>query len=181
MRGPLLAGIDGAVVRRFGEEARERIVSLLPDEHADVLRRGRPDPLAAHDVDLLRLYCDLASRVYSLDPAAFRALGRDAVEHELAPFLRTVVLPGRLRDVLPRVVNILSRLADFGVWTLDQTLLDPVILRIDDFLPVTPLLRSFYEGVLERVVQLSVASEARATQLPAPTASPRFELEVTVG
>lgn len=178
-RGPVLLSIDAAVERRFGDEARERVVALLPDAHADELRRGRPSPLDAHDIDAVRVYVEIASRVLGVDAAGFQELGRAAVDRELAPFVKTLVLPGSLPEVLRRCVSILARLLDFGVWTLVRATSEIGRIRVDDLGLVSPLLRAWYLGVIEGIVRRSVSPDAEVVEIgPSEAGASVFEIEV---
>jgi serine/threonine protein kinase len=119
-RGPVLASIDGAIERTRGELDRERVVALLPDSHAEELRRGRPSVLDAHDIDVVRRYIDTAGRVLQLNDKTFRDMGRDALLYELAPFVRTLIRPAEFYDTLNRMVAILKSLFDFGLWSITR-------------------------------------------------------------
>ncbi len=178
-RGPVLLSIDAAIERRFGDEGRERVVALLPDAHADELRRGRPSALDAHDIDAVRVYVEIASRVLGVDAAGFQRLGREAVDRELAPFVKTLVLPGSLPEVLRRCVSILARFLDFGVWTLVRATSEIGQIRVEDLGLVSPLLRAWYLGVIEGIVRRSVSPDAEVVEIgPQEAGASAFEIEV---
>jgi hypothetical protein len=158
-RGPVLASIDGSIERIFGEIDRERVVALLPDSHADELRRGRPSVLDAHDIDVPRRYLDTASRVLSLRDDVFISMGRDAIAHELGPFVRTLTTPVDLADGLPRILAIARALFDFGNWTLaradrSQPGVRAFVVTVSRFELASHRLRLWLIGVLSRIVEL---------------------------
>jgi hypothetical protein len=180
-RGPVLLSIDAAIERRFGDEGRERVVALMPDAHAEELRRGRPSALDAHDIDAVRVYVEIASRVLGVDAAGFQEFGRLAVDRELGPFVKTLVLPGSLPEVLTRCVSILAKLLDFGVWTLKRATSEIGSIRVDDLGLVSSLLRAWYLGVIEGIVRRSVSPDAEVVEISPPEAgAPVFEIEVTL-
>lgn len=142
-RGPVLASLDGSLERTRGEMDRERVVALLPDSHAEELRRGSPSLLDAFDIDVVRRYVETAARVLQLSEDAFVAFGREAIDHELAPFVRTLTRPfagvdgqggprpqaaGDMTERIPRMITIVRALFDFGTWTVthrDETVTPP--------------------------------------------------------
>ncbi|MBL9021160.1 MAG: hypothetical protein JNL21_03120 [Myxococcales bacterium] len=178
-RGPVLLAIDAEVERRFGDDGRERVVALLPDAHADELRRGRPSALEAHDIDAVRIYLEIASRVLGIDAATFQDFGRVAVDRELAPFVKTLVLPGSLPDVLRRCVTIVSRFLSFGVWTVVKSTPELGTIRVEDVGVLSPLLRSWYLGVIEGIVRRSVSPDAVVVDTSSVDAGPSvLEIEI---
>ena len=175
----MLLAIDAEIERRFGDDGRERVVALLPDAHAQQLRRGRPSALEAHDIDAVRVYLEIASRVLGIDAAAFQEFGRVAVDRELAPFVKTVVLPGSLPDVLRRCVTILSRFLSFGTWTVAKATPELGTIRVEEVGVLSPLLRAWYLGVIEGIVRRSVSPDAQVVEAASANAGPSvFEIEV---
>jgi serine/threonine protein kinase len=169
-RGPVLASIDGSIERMFGEIDRERVVALLPDSHAEELRRGRPSVLDAHDVDVVRRYVDTASRVLSLRDDVFVSMGRDAVRHELGPFVRTLTAPTDLADGLPRVVTIVKALFDFGTWSLQRADRSQpggraFVVTVSGFELASHRLRLWLVGVLTQIVELQVGHAVPIVEL----------------
>lgn len=178
-RGPILLAIDAEIERRYGDDGRERVVALLPDVHAEELRRGRPTALEAHDIDAVRIYLELASRGLGIDAAGFQEFGRLAVDRELAPFVKTLVLPGSLPEVLRRCVAIISRFLSFGSWTLVRATAELGTVRVEDVGVLSPLLRAWYLGVIEGIARRSVSPDAVVVDTTRPEAGASiFEIEV---
>jgi len=167
-RGSVLRSLDAVIEVTYGELERERVVALLSDVHAEELRRGRPNALEAHDVELVRRYVDIASRVLVIDVVGFFHLGRKSVDGELMPFVGTLVKPADFGDLLRRAVAILRCFFDFGAWTIDSEGRDVAALRIDEFELVPPLLRSWFLGVVQRIFEHAISSEARVIDATPP-------------
>ncbi len=179
-RGPVLLSIDAEVERRYGDDGRERVVALLPDAHAEELRRGHPSALEAHDIDAVRVYLEIASRVLGMDANVVQDLGRLAVDRELAPFVKTLVLPGSLPDVLKRCVTIIARFLSFGSWQLVRATSEIGTIRVDDVGVLSPLLRAWFLGVLEGVSRRSVSPDAVAVEITRSDAASAFEIDVVL-
>ncbi len=178
-RGLVLLSIDAEIERRFGEEGRERVVALLPDAHAEELRRGRPSALEAHDIEAVRVYVEIASRVLGLDVGDLRELGRAAVEREIAPFVKTLILPATLPEVIQRCPVIVGRFMDFGSWKVDRATTEVGVLHVSDFGMVSPLLRSWYVGVLHGIVERAVSPDVTVSDVTAgDPGSSTFHIEV---
>lgn len=183
-RGPVLASLDGAIERMRGELDRERVVALLPDSHAEELRRGRPSVLDAHDIDVVRRYIDTAGRVLHLNDKTFREMGRDALLYELAPFVRTLVRPAEFNDTLNRMTAILKSLFDFGIWSVSRaetpgygasSILQATI-RISGFELVPNNLRVWLLGVVSGILEAAgnTSVEVNAGQ----SAGTNLEIEI---
>ena len=164
-RGPVLRSLDGVLERVYGEPERERVVALLPDSHAEELRRGRPSALDTHDIDAVRRYVDIASRVLNIDAAGFLELGRQAVDSDLEPFVATLVRPADFSDLVRRSVAILRCFFDFGTWTTDAESPRRVVLKVEGYESVPPLLRAWLSGVFQRIFERSISPQARAVDL----------------
>ncbi len=162
-RGIVLRSLDAVIESVHGELERERVVALLSDTHAEELRRGRPSALDAHDVEVVRRYTDIASRVLGLDGAAFFELGRVAVDHELSGFVGTLVRPAEFGDLVRRAVAIVRCFFDFGSWTIVTDGPRRATLRIEEFDLVPPLLRAWLLGVVQRIFERAVSPDARVS------------------
>jgi hypothetical protein len=167
-RGSVLRSLDAVIEVTYGELERERVVALLSDVHAEELRRGRPNALEAHDVELVRRYVDIASRVLGIDAVGFFHLGRKSVDGELMPFVGTLVKPADFGDLLRRAVAIVRCFFDFGAWTIDSEGRERASLRIDEFELVPPLLRAWFLGVVQRIFEHAVSSESRVVDATPP-------------
>lgn len=179
-RGPVLRSLDGVLERVYGEPERERVVALLPDSHAEELRRGRPNALDTHDIDAVRRYIDIASRVLNIDAAGFIELGRQAVDGDLEPFVATLVRPAEFSDLVRRSVAILKCFFDFGTWSTDAESPRRVVLRVEGYETVPPLLRAWLTGVFQRIFERSVSPQARALDMSkAQPNAATFLLEIT--
>jgi len=179
-RGPVLRSLDAVLERVYGEPERERVVALLPDSHAEELRRGRPSALDTHDIDAVRRYVDIASRVLNIDWSGFFELGRTAVEGELESFVATLVRPAEFSDLVRRSMAIIKCFFDFGSWTVDAESPRRVVLKVEGFESVPPLLRAWLAGVFQRIFERGVSPLARAVDLTkAEGHSATFLLEIT--
>lgn len=179
-RGIVLRAVDGMIEAAHGDNERERVVALLSDSHAEELRRGRPSALDAHDVDVVRRYVDIASRVLGIDVLGFFDLGRGAVDEELDPFVGTLVKPAEFNDVVRRSVGILRCFFDFGSWSVVAEAPRRATLRIEEFDLVPPLLRSWLLGVVQRIFERAVSPEATALDVtPAMSPVSLFVVEVS--
>ncbi|HTJ80403.1 MAG TPA: serine/threonine-protein kinase [Polyangiaceae bacterium] len=180
VRGPLLRSLDAAIEAKYGEGGRERVVALMPDDHASELRRGRPSALEAHDVDAVKLYADIASRILHIDLPAFHELGRFAVTDELASIVGTLMRPAPLPDAARRSIALLCHLFEFGTWSVARADLESASLRAEgaELLPST--LRAFFAGVVERVFENAVGKPVRVRDTSPSTRASLFELEATV-
>ncbi|NUP12644.1 MAG: serine/threonine protein kinase [Polyangiaceae bacterium] len=178
-RGIVLRSVDGMIESVYGDNERERVVALLSDTHAEELRRGRPSALDAHDVEVVRRYVDLASRVLGVDAAGFFDLGRKSVDKELGAFVGTLVRPAEFSDVIRRSVAILRCFFDFGSWTIVAEGPRRATLRIEEFELVAPLLRSWLLGVIQRIFERAVCDESRVMDAtPAMSPVSLFVVEV---
>ena len=194
-RGPVLASLDGSLERTRGEIDRERVVALLPDSHAEELRRGSPSLLDAFDIDVVRRYVETAARVLQLGEEAFYEFGREAIDHELAPFVRTLVRPGDMTERIPRMVTIIRALFDFGAWTLthrDETLTSPAprappdrpavrrrwMLRVTGYEVVPRYLRLWLVGVISAVLDRATAGVDQPSVREIRTEDQSLEIEV---
>lgn len=179
-RGAVLFGIDGALERTRGELERERIVALLPDTHAEELRRGRPSPLEAHDIEVVRRYVDVASKVLRIDAAGFFALGQSAVDHELVPFVGTLVQSAEFADVLRRSTTLLRAFFEFGAWSVSSQTPRRATVSIEGFDLVPPLVRSWYLGVFQRVFASAVSPAVEVIDVtPASRLPSLFAFEIS--
>ncbi len=164
-RGPVLRSLDAVLEQVHGEHERERVVALLPDGHADELRRGRPHALDAHDIDVVRRYVDIASRVFRIDQSGFFELGRTAVQGELSVFVATLIRPADFKDVLSRGVAILKCFFDFGSWSSELSSPHSATITVAQFESVPPLLRAWFAGVFQRIFELSVSPAAKVSDV----------------
>jgi serine/threonine protein kinase len=180
VRGPMLRSLDASIEAIYGESGRERVVALMPDDHASELRRGRPSALDVHDVDALKLYADIASRILNIDAAGFHALGRHAADDELASLVPTLIRPAALPDVARRALSILGRLFEFGSWALGRAEPTRVSIRAEGAELLPPYLRAFFAGVLERVFEHAVGAEVEVVDTSPSGRAALFELEATV-
>lgn len=180
-RGIVLRAVDAVIEAVHGDLERERVVALLSDTHAEELRHGRPSALEAHDVDIVRRYVDVASRVLGIDSAGFFELGRASVDGELGSFFHTLVRPAKFHDLVRRALALLPCCFDFGVWSIESEGPRRATLRVEEFDLVPPLLRAWFLGVFQRVFERAVAPEATAVVVT-PAASPvsLFSIEITV-
>ncbi|MBK8940485.1 MAG: serine/threonine protein kinase [Polyangiaceae bacterium] len=180
-RGIVLRAVDGVIEQTYGDNERERIVALLSDTHAEELRRGRPSALDAHDIDVVRRYVDVASRVLDLDVGDFFELGRRSVDQELASFVSTLVRPADFGDVVRRTVGVVKCLFDFGTWTISAEVPRKATLRIEELDPVPPLLRAWLLGALQRIFERAVSEDARAIDVTPPMSpASSFVIELSV-
>ena len=192
-RGPVLASLDGSLERTRGEIDRERVVALLPDSHAEWLRKGAPSLLDAFDIDVVRRYVETAARVLGLGEDAFIEFGREAIDHELAPFVRTLIRPGEMTERIPRMVTIIRALFDFGTWTVsyrDQTVAAsrsaserPVerrlwTLRITGYEVVPRYLRLWLVGVVSAVLDRATSGVDQPSVREIRTEDQSLEIEV---
>ncbi|MFO0550858.1 MAG: serine/threonine-protein kinase [Polyangiaceae bacterium] len=169
-RGVVLHAIDAAIERRFGDLERERIVALLADHHAEELRRGHPSPLDAHDIDLVRRYVDVASRIFALDSSSLFELGRGNVDVELHGFVATLTRPAAFADVVRRSVSIIKCFFDFGTWTVTGLSPRRTRILIEGFDPLPPLLRAWLRGIFQRILECAVGEGALANDVTVPGA-----------
>ncbi len=193
-RGPVLASLDGSIERTRGEIDRERVVPLLPDSHAEELRRGSPSLLDAFDIDVVRRYVETAARVLQLTEDAFVEFGREAVDHELAPFVRTLTRPGEMTERIPRMVTIVRALFDFGTWTVshrDEPVSSPSriasdrpvavrhwTLRVTNYEIVPRYLRLWLIGVVSAVLDRATAGVDQPSVREIRTEDQSLEIEV---
>ncbi len=180
VRGPLLRSLDASIEAVYGESGRERVVALMPDDHASELRRGRPSALDAHDVDALKLYADIASRILNIDATGFHALGRHAADDELSSLVPTLIRPAALPDVARRSLTILGRLFEFGTWSLGRAEPTRVSIQAEGAELLPPYLRAFFGGVLERVFEHAVGTDVKVVDTSPSGRTALFELEATV-
>jgi len=180
IRGPVLRALDAAIEAKYGEGGRERVVALMPDDHASELRRGRPSALDAHDVDAVKLFADIASRILHIDLPAFHALGRFAATDELAGIVGTLLKPAPLPEVARRSVALLCHLFEFGTWTVARADLESTSIRAEGAALLPATLRAFFAGVLEQVLETAVERPVRVVDTSPSSRASLFELEATV-
>jgi serine/threonine-protein kinase len=150
VRGLVLRAIDEHVRKTARPEARAAVLRELDDSTADELLYGTAQGIVHYDLGVVTAYLDLATRrLFDSNPAWCKIAGAASVDGELSALLKTALRPDTPLSVLRRVVPLLSRMFDFGVWEVRPDDSRRVCVRITDFEPASLCVRLWIAGVLE--------------------------------
>jgi len=155
VRGIVLRAIDEHVRKTARPEARAAVLRELGDSTADELLYGTAQGIVHYDLGVVTAYLDLATRrLFDSNPAWCKIAGAAGVDGELSALLRTALRPDTPLIVLRRVVPLLSRLFDFGLWEVRPDDSRRVCVRITDFEPASLCVRLWLAGVLEGALRV---------------------------
>jgi len=155
VRGIVLRAIDEHVRKTARPEARAAVLRELGDSTADELLYGTAQGIVHYDLALVTAYLDLATRrLFDKNPAWCKIAGAASVDGELSALLRTALRPDSPLLVLRRVVPLLSRLFDFGLWEVRPDDARRVSVRVTDFEPASLPVRLWLAGVLEGALRV---------------------------
>ncbi len=151
VRGPVLRAVDEAVRERYGEIARNRIVSKLPGTWGSDLRDGSINALVSYEIEMLDAYLEIATQDVLRDPNEWRAVGRASVDGQLGTMLRNVVKKESDGSAFARRgVAVWAKLFDFGAWNASPLAEWHVELKVSEFDPASRPLRLWLVGVIEQ-------------------------------
>jgi serine/threonine-protein kinase len=127
----------------------------LGDDTTQELIHGSVQGIVHYDLALVTAYFDLVSRrLHDQHTGWCKIAGTASVDGELSAFFRTALRPDRPLLVLRRVVPLVSRLFDFGVWHVQPDGAQRVSVRVTDFDPASLPLRLWVAGVLEGALRV---------------------------
>jgi serine/threonine protein kinase len=154
-RGMVLRAVDEHVKATAGADARTALLRELGEGAAQDLLDGTTQGIVHYDLAMVTSYLDLATqRLYEKNPAWCKIAGASSVDGELSALLRTALRPDTPLLVLRRVVPLLSRLFDFGMWEVRPDGAQRVSVRVTDFEPASLTVRLWLAGVLEGALRV---------------------------
>jgi serine/threonine-protein kinase len=161
VRGPVLRGMESALIATSSALARDRVVAQLPKQCAADFHGGI-NALILYDLETLNAFMEVATALVLQDVAQWRELGRQALT-ELEPTLRATLQPAKdLSTAARRGVHGWSRLLDFGEWHVrsDDT---STILHLTGFEPAPLALRLWLVGLVEETLRRVIGPTTRVT------------------
>jgi serine/threonine-protein kinase len=162
VRGPVLRSVDKVVIELFGAEARDEVVSCIPEGWSADLRNDAINALVAYDLELVDAYLEYASALLFRDPGRWREVGRASVDGELHSVVRTLLRPSvELASVLRRGVSTWGRLFSFGTWRVGTAPSGKVALTLGELDAVSMSLRLWIVGMVEQTCRRAVRAELR--------------------
>jgi serine/threonine protein kinase len=162
VRGAVLRSIDQYVKQVFGPDTRRRVLDGLPRDLALEFEYSTVQAIVLYDVESANHYLETVTRDVAHGNTSWaRSAGSSAVQSELGPLFRNALRLDELPAVMRRVVPVLSRLVDFGVWELESSG-SVTSLRVAEFEPAGGPLRLWIAGVLDGALTAS-GLRARST------------------
>jgi serine/threonine-protein kinase len=160
----VLRCLDRAILTEFGAAARAAALARLDGKHADDVRAGAINALVSYDLETLDAYLELASIALVRDRTAWRRIGREAVDGELAGFLRAALRPAPdLAAAVRRGVSVWQRLFSFGSWRVVASGSGEVTVHVAEFEAASLSLRQWVVGVIEATCERAVSRPVRGT------------------
>ncbi len=157
-RGIVLRAFDQHLVRSFGPVSRNEVIEALGPDRVEDLVQGTVQAIVYYDLDFVTRYIDRATTMLCRgNPAWCRIAGESSIEGELAQVLKMALRPDHFSTVLRRLVPVLSRLFDFGIWEVDGGE-QVASIRVGDFEPASMGLRLWLVGVIEGALRACEAS-----------------------
>jgi serine/threonine-protein kinase len=151
VRGPVLRAVDQAVRERYGDGARDRVVAKMPGTWGSDLRDNSINALVSYEIEMLDTYLDIATQDVVRDANEWRAVGRAAVDGQLATLLRHVVKKETDGSAfVRRGVGVWAKLFDFGAWNVSPLAAWHVELKVGEFDAASRPLRLWLVGMIEQ-------------------------------
>ncbi|MCA9594058.1 MAG: serine/threonine protein kinase [Myxococcales bacterium] len=148
-RGIVLRAFDQYLLKSFGPVSRNGIIESLGPAAVDDLVQGTVQAIVYYDLDLVTRYIERATtNLCRGNPAWCRMAGEASVTGELAQVLKMALRPDHFSTILRRLVPVLSRLFDFGIWEVEGGEKLSTV-RVADFEPASLGLRMWLVGVIE--------------------------------
>lgn len=163
VRGPVLHGVERAIIQLCGRALRDQIVASLPAAYAEDFRNDSINALLSYDLEALDAYMELANDLILSRGSDWRLLGQEAVA-ELEPALRTALQPTEtLASAVRRGIYVWSRLLTFGQWHVEPRSEGSVRLVIASFEAASSPLRQWLVGLIEKTLQRAADGDTVVT------------------
>jgi serine/threonine-protein kinase len=160
VRGPVLRGVDYALVAASDTFARNAVVAQMPEKYAADFRDDCINVLVSYELEALDAFMDLATTLVLRDVTQWRALGHEALT-ELEVALCTALQPAKdISTAVRRGVHGWSRLLDFGQWHVEPHETGTT-LRVTGLDPASLALRLWLVGLIEETLRRVLGPSTR--------------------
>ena len=160
VRGTSVLGTLEFARARFGEEAAQRVVALLPGEMRETLRDAAGSGVALHGWYDAKLLVELTSRIDSEmgkgDLALARAAGNYVAFQDVNRFFKWLMRLGGPSTIFNRAGAVWNNYYDDGRYVLEQMAEGRASIRIEGSSSAGPIICKRMEGWIERALEITL-------------------------